>query len=306
MQERDLDLFILEELHSEAGFSEWLTEQLDLEAFAFAGARHSVSAKVNAKWGETDVLVFFSKTNERIALLIEDKIGANFTDRQAERYRERAQEMVRKGEADRCLTVLIAPQSYLEGVPPDDPWDHRLSIDSIAGWFEQKEGSHARWRAETLRSCLKGLQSNVLARRNDIERFSTEFSAFLSENYPEFSHKNTDDPWGLIVDFSNRPTSVQLVWKLNQSAVDLEFYGPHVGKLTSLPEQAGLVRHLSSDGQTKSDRLRAPVGTAVWNQSLSSQVDVAEEVVAAFQRLRRLATEIVTSTSVVQERAQLP
>ena len=57
MQERDLDLFILEELHSEAGFSEWLTEQLDLEAFAFAGARHSVSAKVNAKWGETGRIV---------------------------------------------------------------------------------------------------------------------------------------------------------------------------------------------------------------------------------------------------------
>ena len=306
MQERDLDLIVLEELYSDSGFSDWLAKQLDLEGYAFVDATHSVSAKADAKWGETDMLAFFSKGNERIALLIEDKIDANFTDRQALRYHERAREIVDKGEADRHLTLLIAPQVYLAGVPADDPWNHRLAIDDIVAWFEKREGSHARWRANALGLCLKRLQSNISAGRDDVRRFSTEFAGFLRANYPEFSHRATGDSWGLIVDFGNRPKGVQLVWKLNHSTVDLELYSPHVGKLANLREQAGLVRRLSSHGGIKSDSLRARVGTAVWSEPLSSQMEVVDEVIAALQRLRSLAAEIVMLSSVIQERSELP
>jgi hypothetical protein len=306
MQERDLDLMILEELHSDTRFSDWLVEQLGLEGFVFADATHSVSAKAGAKWGETDVLAFFSRNNERIALLIEDKIDASFTDRQAQRYHERAQEIVHEGQADRYVTLLIAPKVYLAGVPADDPWDHRLAIDDIVAWFENREDSHARWRADALGRCLKRLQSNISAGRDDVRRFSNEFAGFLAANYPEFSHGTTGNSWGLVVDFSDRPKGVQLVWKPNQSAADLELYSPHVGKLANLPEQVGLIRRLSSDGEIKSDSLRAPLGTAVWSESLSSQMEVVEEVIAVFQRLRLLAIEIIKLPSVVEEAPQLP
>jgi hypothetical protein len=85
MQERDLDLFLLEELHSDARFVDWFGKQIGLENFQCREATHSVSAKANAKWGETDVLALFSNNSETVAVLIEDKIAAEFTDRQAER-----------------------------------------------------------------------------------------------------------------------------------------------------------------------------------------------------------------------------
>lgn len=51
MQERDLDLFILEELCSDNGFDGWFGEKIGLKGFRCREAEHSVSTKSNAKWG---------------------------------------------------------------------------------------------------------------------------------------------------------------------------------------------------------------------------------------------------------------
>ena len=49
MQERDLDLLILEELHSDTGFPDWIADKLGLAGFKFLHAEHSVTAKAEAK-----------------------------------------------------------------------------------------------------------------------------------------------------------------------------------------------------------------------------------------------------------------
>lgn len=74
MQERDLDLFILEELHSDNGFDCWFGERIGLKGFRCRGAEHSVSAKSNAKWGETDVLALYSDNVDIVAVLIEIRL----------------------------------------------------------------------------------------------------------------------------------------------------------------------------------------------------------------------------------------
>jgi len=302
MQERDLDLFILEELYSDTGFASWLIEKLGLDGFAFETAEHSVSAKAEAKWGETDVLAFFTRGNERIAVLIEDKISASFTDRQAHRYHERAQEIVRDGKANGYRTLLVAPKSYLTGVPKDDPWHHMLAIDEIIAWFEQKEGFHARWRINALNNCTKRARSNLSAGDGEVRRFSAEFAGFLHEHHPEFQHMQTGDSWGLTIKYDRKPTYVDIVWKLSQSFVDLAFAGRHFGKLAHYPEQVGSIRHSTN----KTDMLRIPVSTAVWSEPLSDQLDVVNEVIAACQRLRPIAIEVAALPSIIQEAPQLP
>ncbi len=154
MQKRDLDLFILEELHSDSGFVGWFGEQVGLGSFLCREAEHSISAKSNAKWGETDVLAIFSKDAESVAVLIEDKIAAEFTERQAQRYHERAGDLVRLGRAQRYLTVLVAPSVYLASVPADDRWDKRLEIEKLRDWFARSNAAHASWRKSALTECL--------------------------------------------------------------------------------------------------------------------------------------------------------
>lgn len=303
MQERDLDLFILEELHSGTGFAEWLASRVGLEGYEFETAEHSVSAKHDAKWGETDVLAFFRRGSERMAVLIEDKIAASFQDRQAERYHERARQIVSKGEASAYRTILIAPGSYLAGVPRDEYWQHRIPIDDIAHWFSQIDNSHARWRHNVLSSCLRRAQKNTCANNETRAQFSRDFSSFLSRNHSDFSHSaNRGDNWGLTIDFKDRPKYVTLAWKLNQNLVDITFERHHKGKVDGYPEQIGLLRHSTS----KSDLLRMQVGSAVWTEPISEQTDVLDEVVAACQRLRPIAIEVAALPSIVEEAPELP
>lgn len=308
IQERDLDLIILEELHSDSGFASWLANKLGLVGYKFSDARHSVSAKAEAKWGETDVLVFFSNGTDRAAVLIEDKIGARFTERQAVRYHERANDVVRAGHADRYLTLLIAPQAYLDGVPRDDPWHFRISIDEIARWFRAIDNHHSVWRANALEESVARVRRSSVATNGEVMRFSADFSEFLKRNHPEFWHDpiTTDNSWGLTIKFRKRPKNIQIAWKINQSMVDLEFMGNQVGKLSRYPEQVGLIRRFASDGEVKTDSLRAPVATVSWTEPVADQTIEVGEAIEAFQRLRPLAIEIGSMPSVVQEATELP
>ncbi len=288
MQERDVDLFILEELYSDSGFADWFAAQIGIAGAAFLSAEHSISAKVNAKWGETDVLAFFLRDQTRIAVLIEDKISAAFADTQCERYHERANEILSKGMATEYKTVLIAPQTYLAGVPKNEVWNSRLAIDDIALWFEQKGGSHAIWRAQAIRNCIKNAQKIYSATNEECRAFSEDFSNYLKKSAPEFTHDVTGDKWGLSVKFAGRPKNILIHWKVNQSLVDLTLTGRYRGKLALIPNQLGTIDRSTAD----SDILSIPVGSASWGEPLTAQSDVVSEVVAACQRLRSLALEI--------------
>ncbi|WP_198018952.1 PD-(D/E)XK nuclease family protein [Azorhizobium doebereinerae] len=288
MQERDVDLFILEELYSDTGFANWLAAQVGIDGADFLKAEHSVSAKVNAKWGETDVLVYFDKAGTRIAVLIEDKISARFADAQCDRYHERANELVGEGLAAEYKLVLIAPNTYLSSVPKSDTWHCQLAIDDIASWFAQKNGSHANWRASALRSCLENVSKITSASKIEVKSFSEDFSNFLRGNAPEFSHDPTGDAYGLSVKWADRPTGFSIFWKVSQDLVDLEIMGDHRSRIGILKDKVGLVdRSKASTGM-----LGIPVKTASWGQPLSEQLDVVSEVVAACQRLRLIALEI--------------
>ncbi|GGF65415.1 hypothetical protein GCM10007301_26450 [Azorhizobium oxalatiphilum] len=288
MQERDVDLFILEELHADSGFADWLAARIGIEGATFSDAAHSVSAKANAKWGETDVLAYFDKAGARIAVLIEDKISARFADAQCDRYHERANELLGEGLAVEYKLVLIAPDTYLSSVPKSDTWHCQLAIDDIASWFAQKNGSHANWRASALQSCLENVSKIMSAPKIEVKNFSEEFSNFLRSNAPEFSHDPTGDAYGLSVKWVNRPTGFSIFWKVSQDLVDLEMMGDHRSRIGTLKDKVGLVdRSKASTGM-----LGIPVKTASWGQPLSEQLDVVNEVVAACQRLRLVALEL--------------
>jgi hypothetical protein len=174
-------LFVLEELHSGNGFDDWFGEKVGLKGFRCEKAEHSVSAKSNAKWGETDVLAFFSDNVESVAVLIEDKIAADFTERQANRYHERGADLVRNGTAQRYLTILVAPSVYIAGVPKDDPWDRALSMEELRDWFAKDSTAHAAWRSLALTECLARVAKSKSVGSAEVRRFSEAFAFFLQQ-----------------------------------------------------------------------------------------------------------------------------
>jgi hypothetical protein len=297
MQERDLDLFILEELHSDNGFDDWFGKRIGLKSFRCREAEHSASAKSNAKWGETDILAFFSDGVETVAVLIEDKIAAEFTERQAERYRERADDLVKNGKAQRYVTVLVAPSVYLAGVPADEPWDQALPMEELRDWFASGGNTaHATWRTSALTECLARVARSRGVGDAEVRRFSEAFASFL-RTQPDgpFDHKVTGDRWGFIIATPHTPSHVGLAWKPGKRRVDLAFSGHNVGKALHVPAPTGISRHLADGASLKSDIFGIEVPMADLSAPFEDQTDVVAEVMAAVWRLLPLVPLVLAA-----------
>lgn len=298
MQERDLDLFILEELSSDSGFDRWFAERIGLTGFRCQKAAHSVSAKSHAKWGETDVLAFFANEGEHVAVLIEDKIAADFTESQAKRYHERAADLIARSEAQRYLTVLIAPSIYLGGVPKADPWDRTVSMEDLRHWFAKADTAHAIWRKLALDQCLERVAKSKSVGDAEVRRFSEAFASFLQQQTGGvFSHKITGDKWGFIINNPEIPSNVQLAWKNGRARVDLTFTGPHVGKARHVPPPQGVSLRLADGASLKSDIFGIDVPMVDMSADFLGQIAAIDEVIAAARELLPLVPQVWAITN---------
>jgi len=156
VQERDIDLLLIEQLHVCRAFADWLTERLDLSGAVVETARHSV----HREHGETDVLVIVRLGDESVAVMIEDKIGAPMQPDQCERYHKRGEILCEEGAANRYKTVLCAPERYLARVPKHEPgvsrderWDDRVSFEQIVQSLEDIAYPGWEWRAGDSAHC---------------------------------------------------------------------------------------------------------------------------------------------------------
>jgi len=127
-QERDIDLLLLELLHTSLDFAKQFTARVGLAGATVESGRHSVYRE----HGETDVLLIVGIENQRAAVMIEDKIGAPMQPDQCDRYHLRGEALCTDGTVDRYCTVLCAPAGYLRGVPVADRWDYRVSFEEVA------------------------------------------------------------------------------------------------------------------------------------------------------------------------------
>jgi hypothetical protein len=154
VSERDIDLLLLEEMHTSAEFVRWLIEKTfgTSEGSAeFVSAHHSIVDDD----GESDLLLVFKEASgARCALLIEDKINAPPQPEQADRYRLRAEAGKGDGHWSRWKTAIIAPQEYLRSGKHD--YDAQISYEDIAQWYESSASSTPRsaYRARVMRDAI--------------------------------------------------------------------------------------------------------------------------------------------------------
>ena len=85
VQERDIDLLLMEEFHADPAFVTWFSGMCGLEDTSFMGAWHSVTGAN----GETDLLVLVRANDRRVAILIENKVAAAEQPSQDQRYLQR-------------------------------------------------------------------------------------------------------------------------------------------------------------------------------------------------------------------------
>lgn len=136
MRERDLDNFLVEELHASSHFREWVLSRLDsvFEAPADCEIRLQKSPTRLQDGRQTDVQMgWFASSGDLLAVvLIESKVTADFQPGQAAAYvAETAAARAIYG-ASRAASVLVAPSARLSSLREGSGFDAAIAVEEIA------------------------------------------------------------------------------------------------------------------------------------------------------------------------------
>jgi hypothetical protein len=225
VEERDLDLLLLEELHASAKFAAWFIDLFDLgEATSFDGAWHSISEHD----GETDLLLRVKRGNERVLILVENKINAPEQQTQDLRYHLRGDRAREAGHCELYVTAMCAPQVYLDGLADDSAYEHRISYEKIATWFAALDDSRAAWRKSVLDLAITHARRGYLMKvHSGKTAFHRDYFDHVRAKYPELIMRRPDpkggkSDWIYLKGFAF-PKGVTLIHKNDQGCVDLQF-----------------------------------------------------------------------------------
>ena len=151
VQERDMDLLLLEELIVSAEFREWIVKQITGERIKeFIGAWHSIC---DSKSEFDIVFIFLSESGKKYALFIEDKIGAMAQRNQPQRYASRGHEGIVKKEWDVSKTCIVAPKEYLEMNREAKEYNSQLSYEDISAWFLKNNSERHKFKNQKVLAC---------------------------------------------------------------------------------------------------------------------------------------------------------
>jgi hypothetical protein len=228
IQERDIDLMLLEELSISPEFRTWWINKLGQNpdmVEGFIGAWHSV---FDTELGESDIEFGVTvEGNTRLLVMIENKIDAPFQNEQLERYRKRGQKAT-ANEWDEFRSCLVAPEAYLSEFEGTDTVDTTLTYESIRQWFVECESRRSEYRADMLRDAIdQGRRGYVAKPDEQVTAFHRHYWTIARDTFPELGMADPDgvpsgNPW---VRFNPPalPSDVTLIHKTSRGHIDLQF-----------------------------------------------------------------------------------
>ena len=198
-REARLDLVLAEELSVDHDFARWFLADAGKwrrRPGLPNGELDRVRARIN-QWedgsglpaeahGETDIeLVLRWRSGDELVVLIEDKVWALFQDRQAERYRARAD--VRGG-----VAVLVAPNSYLANHATEvEIFDGAVAVEEILAHVRDRPPTadpvtvrRARWRADLLAELIRSRARLPVVSDPDTVAFTAFCADWLAKHAP--------------------------------------------------------------------------------------------------------------------------
>ena len=224
VRERDIDLLILEELYAQTSFDQLFLQVINKNDYAFSRAYRSVTT---AGLGETDVQIEFKNSiGNKLFVLIENKVDAEFQDAQYERYLERANLL--KDNTTEAFVILTAPESYIK---QKSEFEYHLSYEDIRAWFDNNAEKNRSWyKSELLRLAIDQERRGYQAVRDDIvTSFWKQYFLFIQEKMPELEMPNpTSKPTqSSFVYFKPKwlPSNMRLIHKMDKGYLDLELSG---------------------------------------------------------------------------------
>lgn len=224
IQERDVDLILLEELSTDITFCEWLINKLKLPPLSrIDGAWRSISGY---GLGETDLLFSYFSQKKRIYILIENKITASFQEQQYKRYEERKKLYLRDKLCDIAYSILIAPQLYCDN---QNDFEYFITYEEIIKRLEFTASKRNLFKSQLLKIGAEKLRRGYQpVNSTPVQKFWTSIWFLVAEKYTDFQMKkpgivplNSDWPKMQNENFTN----VTFLYKLTPGYTDATLKG---------------------------------------------------------------------------------
>lgn len=225
--ERDIDVFLAEELVVSKQFFNWFMFESTKSNTNYSPLDASVS--VTDSDGESDLIVRARNdvTDEVHGLFIEDKINAKLMPSQAKRYYTRADTAVTRGEFSSYSVVLCAPASYIDAQFSTSGFRHQISYEAISNHLAHKADKRSQYRSHFILRAADIYQNNWI--KVDDERTNALWDTvyeIASKKYPtlEFKEQNlTKNSLWIRLRPSGIPKNIGIDLKGAQGYADLTF-----------------------------------------------------------------------------------
>ena len=296
--ERDIDLLLLEELASNDTLRSYVLEKAFGRALAGCKVRVVAHSVVDPEWGESDIEVIVDTPGGSLALLIENKINAEFQPGQAARYRKRGDR--RKGvEFDEYRVCLIAPSSFLSAASGAD-WPCQVSYEEVRGLLDKRmsEDRIAVKSALLALSVAKKFGKEVVPDQV-VTEFWDDYYLLLDDRFPGLllrgvgRTKSANSTWGYISK-DGWPSSVLVYLKLPEGKVDLALTGYSAEYISeALGSKLGDGMSVEQTGKSAAVRLKVPPVTPA--RGFKGQELAAFETMIAAARLAALCPLLLSA-----------
>jgi hypothetical protein len=283
IQERDIDLILLEKFSTNQAFCRWFVKELKLPKISESiGAWKSISG---FGLGETDIFYSYKSKGKIVYVLIENKLDASFQENQKNRYLERGKQYIKSGVCDDIYCILIAPSIYCEN---QNDFEIYVSYESIMDWLLIKGSKNHIFKAELLKIAIEKLRRGYQPINSEIiQKFWQLYWKNKEEKFPNLFMKKPkivpfNSDWPTLYD--NNSKAFVFYHKLSQGNIDLNFKSKskelenNINKI--LIENYELVKH------KKSFSVRINVEKIDRTKDFQSQIDKIDNALEKLEELR--------------------
>ena len=287
VQERDIDLLIMEEFASSKDFARIFLDAIGLDCeYRINSIIHS---KTDAALGESDIVIVLELEDKRHALHIEDKIDAIAMPNQHDRYVLRAEKDISNSEYDSYSICIVAPEKYLETNIEAKKYKHSVKYEQMRELFLTKDDIRSKYKLALIDRALFEQKNGYQWEPNlGVVSFCTAMNEYKKTKRPGL-------PDGTISWWPSYSTLVKdavIVFKANKGFCDLQF-----GHTVALELYSKISKHLSdrmSVVQTgKSASVRILTAPICFENKFEDNITEVNEALDALWELYELSKKIV-------------
>lgn len=225
VSERDMDMLFANALSTDPNFLQLFLDRLKIGSSDYVVESVELS-KTDAKLGESDLTAIISNGENKIGLLIEDKIDAKAMPEQHKRYQDRGDKGVDEKIYDDYEIFMLCPSKYYKQNDEAKHYDNYISYETCLEYFEKSSSVMASVWIQQIKNAIKKAKkpsTTIVDEKKNV--FFNKYLEYQKNNYPRLTCFTDSGSNGTWAKYYSADAGVYLIHKIPQGEVELVFNG---------------------------------------------------------------------------------